>query len=243
MTDEVLLDDDDYDDYEDYYEQYSVTPPLERSLCVFDLDETLVHSEMFEFPGASSVPCDDTVVWVAVRPGAHALLALVAQYADLGVWSAGFDNYVAATVERFFGDTYFRFVWGARHCATTPATAFHRWLLLSGQIAHTTHKPLDVIVHRFGYRRERIVLVEDNELNTLADERNALIVPEFDPLRFETDADALFALACYMRWILEECDDVAIGDVDKTRWQFHQSVTGAPLRVDVCAGGGNAHAQ
>jgi len=206
----------------------------QRSLCVFDLDETLVHSSLLPFDGSTPVRVGQLLVHTKLRSHARELLLTTAKRCDVALWSAGQEVYVCAIVERFFADVPFQFVWAYDKC-----TKWRQVIIVPDPAPSELHgdtptvivderctdelliKPLFLIESEFGYPMDRIAMIDDWSVTALYNERNLIEVWPFetdDESRVAKDDSCLLLLAFYLSRLFERCEDGEIGHVDKRFW-------------------------
>jgi hypothetical protein len=183
------------------------------ALCVFDLDNTLVYTDM----DAQSCPGDGWEVlavphngapltrWTYVRPGARELLTLIHDHTDfeLAVFTAGTLAYAHAIVALLDPS-------GKHICANR---VFSREDMMGGRHGHKT---LTVVAQRANVARTRILVVDDRrDVWHASDKNQVLLVPTFqvraDRLSVETAERYLDHVGDQCRLVddfLDSADDV-----------------------------------
>ena len=135
------------------------TRDTDRTLLIFDLDETLIHAK--EMP--LDRPADFQVFGYHVyrRPYLHEFINAVKDQFDLAVWSSASDGYAHAVVDNIFADrSSLQFIWG-RSRATLPRGPRHGYRYRPDAWNHMEYvKPLTK-VKRLGWRLERVLIVVD----------------------------------------------------------------------------------
>jgi hypothetical protein len=124
---------------------------LPRLLVVLDLDETLIRAEA----DSPVVPGDFVVGRYRVRrrPFAAGFIRGVGEFADIGIWSSGTDDYVAEVVREIMpSGVPVRFQWGRSRCTRRYDCERNEeyWL-----------KDLKKI-KRMGHALERTIMVDDS---------------------------------------------------------------------------------
>ncbi|MCC5935572.1 MAG: HAD family hydrolase, partial [Balneolales bacterium] len=114
---------------------------------------------------------------VYFRPHLAEFIFKCAQVFELAIWSSGTDHYVEVMVDALPAHrSLFRFVWGRSRCTYKRERTQARL----GELLpdHEFTKQLKKVV-RAGYRKERILIVEDSPLKVLNCYGNAVYVPPF----------------------------------------------------------------
>lgn len=159
-----------FDDYiTDAFSTRPPTPPIRtdsrrKPLLVLDLDETLVHSLRVPIEGHDYIHFEEFGYFVHKRPFLHYFLCSVSKYYDIGIWSAGTDEYVQVIVDRIMPDDIEPiFVFGRSMCDKR---------IIDNSIVYV--KPLRWLKD-FGYKMEKIVIVDDTPEKCVDNFCNAII--------------------------------------------------------------------
>lgn len=172
-------------------------------LLILDLDETLI----FGSEKALAHPCDFRVgpFYVYERPGLSQFFETVEKHFDLAVWSSASEAYVESIAARLASrnGVYWKFVWTRTKCIT--------------KLDHETfeyHYIKDLRkTKRFGYPKERILIVDDTMQKVSRNYGNAIY-----PTPFIGDKDdvELVQLGKYLRSI-KDC--VNFRGIEKRGWR------------------------
>jgi len=215
--------------------QETPTAQASKTLCVFDLDDTLILGSVKMFEGATELCVYKSRVYVKLRAGAVELVKAMAARADVAVWSAGQPNYVNSVVALFFGDIKFRFVWTFEEC--TKVKTFMSSLMDDSIV----FKPLSRVVLHAGTPLEHIVIVDDTEETAMMNLGNLVLVPRFYHRQNGDDDDTLAKLTTFLCSLADRCADGGgqMGTIDKRNWLRVADApatdgTGATQPVGVC---------
>lgn len=171
-----------------------------KTLLIFDLDETLIHSSR-EIRGPVHFRLSD--FYVHLRPGFEDLLERVKGSYEIAVWSAASGNYVSAIVEKIFPDfARPRFVWSGLKCT---------WRFDAETRERYGVKRLKKL-KRFGYSLDRMLIVEDDPRKCEDNFGNALYVPCFYG---DSEDRVLYKLAEYLLSIEEVA---SVRSLEKRGW-------------------------
>jgi carboxy-terminal domain RNA polymerase II polypeptide A small phosphatase len=182
----------------------------DKILLVLDLDETLVY--------AREQPLDrpaDFVVYgyhVYRRPHLDTFLQSCMEHFEVGVWSSASDAYVEDVVREIFPDqSALHFVWGRSRAS------FRRIITDGGYFSdpwnhqHYT-KPLAKL-KRFGWRLERILIVDDTPEKCRQNYGNAIYPREYDG---SVEDNELILLARYLETLSSEPN---VRTIEKRTWR------------------------
>lgn len=155
-----------------------MTTNADKVLVILDLDETLIH--------ATDKPCDehwDFEVFhykVYKRPFLEEFLTGLAGNFDVAVWSSASDDYVALVVKEIFPSDYpLRFVWGRSRCTYKPDYRLLDEFGFHDPFSHYDYvKRLDK-VRRFGYSKERMLIIDDTPRKCIHNYGNAIYPAEY----------------------------------------------------------------
>ena len=184
-------------------------PGTSPILLILDIDETLLHAADTRVDGRA--PDAEVLEFqVYFRPHVADFLRKCAEDFELAVWSSGTDDYVEAMVDALPAHrSLFRFVWGRSRCTYKRERTNSRFGELLPDYEYT--KQLKKVV-RTGYRKERILIVEDTPLKVLNCYGNAIYVP---PFMGQPD-EVLPELHAYLR-TLKDAEDVR--RIEKRFWR------------------------
>lgn len=164
---------------------------MQKALLVLDLDETLLHAVESPFPKREpDFYASDYAIYK--RPHVDSFLTRVWKVFDVAVWSKGGSSYVEPCVEVLMKDHPEPvFVWSFQRCTR--------------RFDHESHdayhiKDLKKVVKR-GFNKERILIVDDLEINA---ERNYGSAIYIKPFEGEVDDDELLHLADYLESLAHE---------------------------------------
>jgi len=139
-----------------------------KTLVIFDLDETLIHSRQERLDRDPDYILERLNVYF--RPGATDLINAVAKHFEIAVWSAGSPLYVDSIVKRIFPDDVKPiFVWNRDHCTAKFEFSYFQTLFL---------KDLNKMVD-FGYSLANTLIIEDDPVKVRDFAKNAIIVTQF----------------------------------------------------------------
>jgi len=121
-------------------------------LVIFDLDETLIFTQ------------NDHIL---VRPYAYTLISKLLKHVDVGIWSAGSEDYVMNVLRSRFEVFIPNFVF----IKTRNYCDFYENSLI---------KPIQKIWNEYPkYNQSNTLIIEDTLSNCIFNRRNAIIVPKF----------------------------------------------------------------
>lgn len=159
-----------FDDYiQDAFSTRPPTPPIRtdsrrKPLLVLDLDETLVHSLRYPKEGNDYIHFTELGYYVHKRPFLDYFLQSVSKYYDIGIWSAGTDEYVEIVIDKIMPEGIEPiFVFGRSMCDRR---------VIDNYIVYV--KPLRILKD-FGYRMERMLIVDDTPEKCIDNFCNAII--------------------------------------------------------------------
>lgn len=139
-----------------------------KSLVIFDLDETLIHSRQDRLEREPDYVLDRLSVYF--RPHARKLIEAVAEKFEVAVWSAGSPLYVDSIVDRMFPHHVKPvFVWNREHCTARFEFAFFQTLFL---------KDLSKM-NDFGFDLASTLIIEDDPVKVKEFPKNALFVSQY----------------------------------------------------------------
>lgn len=188
----------------------SLTP-----LCVFDLDECLVHAEKFMFEGAVRLK-GSPMFYVKLRPNARRLLEKTSEISDIAIWSAGTCNYVFSVVAQFFSGLNFRFIWTIKNCLYEQITLKDDPNKEGATlVVRDFYKPLSKVAEHCRVSIKSIIAIDDRAENAKKNKQNLLHVPEWC---YSDADDTLIHLEKYVQKLVGSRGDCAIGEVDKSQW-------------------------
>lgn len=177
-----------------------------KALLILDLDETLIHSSLIELEGL----CDLKIFnfYVYKRPHLDEFLKEAFKYYKIGIWSTGSDDYVEAIVKHLIPEgEHLEFVWGRSRC---PVKMPGENDYVHAGYAHYI-KPVQKVTRK-GYKKERILIVDDSPYKISENYGNAIYIDEFTG---DKNDDALIRLAKY----LKEIHDVTnFRSIEKRGW-------------------------
>jgi carboxy-terminal domain RNA polymerase II polypeptide A small phosphatase len=140
-----------------------------KTLIIFDLDETLVHATKTKFeyePDFSVLP-----YFVYLRPEVETLLDYCSANFDLAVWSSSSEAYVKAVTDYIFGDRYsIKFAWSEKRCV-------QKIDLISGGYVYI--KDLRKVRSQ-GYDLESIIMIDDSPEKIIRQPKNLLQISAFE---------------------------------------------------------------
>lgn len=141
---------------------------MPRNLLIFDLDETLVHATPFVLARAADFECSPLFIYT--RPHVKQLLAAVAPFYDLAVWSSSSRAYVDLVVAQVFGAQFeVKFSWSVERCIQRVDTRSNGYVYI---------KDLRK-VHSQGYDLSQITMLDDSPEKIARQPRNHLRVTPY----------------------------------------------------------------
>jgi carboxy-terminal domain RNA polymerase II polypeptide A small phosphatase len=153
-----------------------------RPLLVLDLDETLVHSTYNPTYGPPDLHVFEFYIYY--RPFLQYFLRAISKSFDIGIWSAGTQNYVEEVVSKIMPkDVNPIFVYGRWKCDERDFNGF---------IIHV--KPLKEL-EVFGYNIDKMIIVDDSPEKCIDNFENAIIPRKFVGQDFDME---LFDLLIYL---------------------------------------------
>ena len=164
------------------------TPPIridsrKKPLLVLDLDETLIHSTTYLF-NSECIHLEEFGYYVYKRPFLDYFLREVSKQYDIGIWSAGTDDYVETIVDMILPfDVDPIFVFGRSMCQLKYVDGYRVYV-----------KPLRIL-QDFGYSLDKMLVVDDTPQKCVENFRNA-IIPK--PYLFDTSDRELLDLLIYL---------------------------------------------
>lgn len=161
------------DDYiRDAFSTRPPTPPIRvdsrrKPLLVLDLDETLVHSMHYSHPNIDKEDCIYLAEFdyhVYKRPFLEYFLTSVSERYDIGIWSAGTDEYVETIIDLIMPSHVEPiFVFGRSMCQLRYVHGFRVYV-----------KPLRLL-QDFGYCVNKMLIVDDSPEKCVDNFSNAII--------------------------------------------------------------------
>ena len=148
----------------------------EKILLILDLDETLIHATEEKVSGI--VP-DTTALglYVYFRPYLTEFLKKCAKYFDLAIWSSGTDDYVEAMVKTFLPEGIsLNFIWGRSRC--TYKRVWNREKYDDFLFEYEYTKQLKKVIRK-GFKKEKILIIEDSPLKVSNCYGNAIYISPF----------------------------------------------------------------
>jgi len=174
---------------------------LERSiLIIFDLDETLIFSTKELQDRFEDFKIGD--FYVFKRPFLDSVLVNLSLYFSLAIWSSGTEDYVKDITEKLISTgVKFEFVWSRVNCTLHFDIDYNDYFYI---------KKIDK-VRKFGFSREKILIVEDLYKNVHMNYGNAIIVSPFRG----SDDNELLSLCNYLL-TFKNIQNVL--NIDKRNW-------------------------
>jgi len=170
-----------------------VSTGLEPLLVVLDLDETLFHTTLDDIPQhAPDFRVGECGVYL--RPHAREFLEDCFARFRVGVWTSATQDYADAILAEITAPERFEFVWARDRCKQR----FHFHMMRLG-----FEKPLKKLL-RQGYRRERILAVDDSPEKWRASYGNLVTV---EPFFGDPNDQELVSLGRFLPTFLD-CPDV-----------------------------------
>ncbi|MHA2280150.1 MAG: HAD family hydrolase [Promethearchaeota archaeon] len=143
---------------------------LDKTLLILDIDETLIHSTQ----NSLGRPYDFKVSrwFVYRRPGLEEFISYILDNFHVAVWSSAGVDYVKAIVNNIFSDPDkdLKFYWDTRRCTIRVDFQYQRYYDI---------KDLNK-VRRTGYKKERILIVDDTPDKSERNYGNAIFIPPFE---------------------------------------------------------------
>jgi len=178
-------------------------------LLVLDLDETLIHTTGFGFPGdppenTADFFVDDGFFAVHKRPGVGAFLAwCLENFRGVGVWTAGTRGYALEILPHLCDPNDFMFVWGRERCGSRRDME-----------AQETHWVKDIAkLHNLGFSKSQILCVDDIPQNFARSYGNYIQVRPFQGDRSDNELE-------YLRRYLETLGSVPnVRTIEKRGWR------------------------
>ncbi len=186
--------------------------PIDRTLLILDLDETLLHAS--DRPLARPADFRLSGYHAYKRPHLEPFLTECATRFQLAIWSAGHDSYVAEAVTHILPPGIdLAFVWGRSRCTFSVDS---RKVQEDGFLDPASHynfaKKLRK-VRRLGFHLERMLIVDDTPAKCIHNYGNAIYVKEY--LGEEDDAE-LPRLSAYLATLAEVPN---VRTVEKRGWR------------------------
>ena len=144
-----------------------------KALLILDLDETLIHSSSVEL----GRPADFNICGFNVykRPYLDEFLTKVFNLYRVAIWSTGSDDYVTEIANAILpSGMRYEFIWGRSRC--TAKKLSEEEYFYGGVIEYT--KPIKKL-RKKGYRRERILIVDDSPQKVTDNYGNAIYIDEY----------------------------------------------------------------
>lgn len=148
----------------------------EKKLLILDLDETLIHAAEEKIAGLEP---DTKIIgyYVYFRPYLTDFLKSAAQYFDLAIWSSGTDDYVDAMVDSILpSGVSLKFIWGRSRC--TYKRESHRIKHDDSICEYEYTKQLKKVIRK-GFKKERVLIIEDSPLKVANCYGNAIYISPF----------------------------------------------------------------
>lgn len=180
-------------------------------LLILDLDETLIYAS----ETALERPADFEVYGYHVyrRPHLDEFLESVQRDFDLAVWSSASDEYVLAVVGQIFRDpSKLHFVWGRSRATLRRAASDGSGYMLDPWDHLHYLKPL-AKVRRFGWRLERVLIVDDTPEKCVKNYGNAIYPRPFVGSVHDAELKLLNAYLSSIR------DVPNVRLIEKRRWR------------------------
>ena len=122
---------------------------LPKILLILDLDETLIYSSEHELEREADFKVGSYFTYK--RPHLEAFLEMCFEHFEVGVWTAGTEDYASEIVRQVFGTRVLKFFWTRERCTV-------RYFEDIGERIYT--KPL-AKVRKLGFHLERVIAVDD----------------------------------------------------------------------------------
>lgn len=172
----------------------------ERSLLIFDLDETLIHAVEEPLESAPNFCIENHLIYQ--RPCLIEFLNQCGTVFDIAIWSSGSSEYVNAIVSKLFPQDKPVFVWARDRCSErrdpeTDVTFFKKDLKK---------------VTRHGYPLSRIIIVEDNRRNVQGQYGNAVYIKPFQGEFGDTELQKL------LPFLLGLANSSDVRSIEKRNW-------------------------
>jgi len=164
------------------------TPPIridsrKKPLLVLDLDETLIHSSTYPI-NTECIYIEEFGYYVYKRPFLDYFLTEVSKYYDIGIWSAGTDDYVETIIDMILPvDVDPIFVFGRSMCQLKNVDGYRVFV-----------KPLRIL-QDFGYCLSKMLIVDDTPQKCVENFGNAIIP---NPYLFNTSDRELLDILAYL---------------------------------------------
>lgn len=180
----------------------------QRILLILDVDETLVHAKACEFEQQSDFVLFNLCVYK--RPYLDEFLLEAERHFDLGIWSSGTNDYVKGIVIRIFPKPgQLKFIWDRSKCIESRKGG--GWID-EKEIYYV--KDLDKLAEE-GFRKEKILIVDDDPRTAEGNVENAIFVKEFTG--DQADRELLY-LKEYLTTLVNVED---VRKIEKRTWRSH----------------------
>ena len=137
-------------------------------LLLFDLDETLIHSSEKKLKQAEDFSFERFYVYK--RPYLPWFLAGISKKYKIGIWSSADEFYVESIVQRILPtDVKLEVMWGNSRCTFNPEAGTNNGIY--------EKRPEQLAVLK--YKKESIVLIDDNVHNTILHQGNSILIKPF----------------------------------------------------------------
>lgn len=117
-------------------------------LIIFDLDQTLINSTIYETDYDITIEYLSRVIYVKKRPNVDKMLRLLSEKNDIAIWSKADEEYVNKIISACFSDINFMFIWNKTMC-------------------NGFTKPLQYVYDNYNLSEKNVILLDDDIPNNV----------------------------------------------------------------------------